>query len=309
MWRALDAAASGSRARVNRRLSPTQRAGRSVIIVLDAKHIPYDFADRRAIGGGAKELLQRWHVVPARAGRTVINVAAAGPTDRRTRFREIVRGEERSRKNDPDIGSRYVRRWRGSGYPGLACYAVMSKLVPLPAACYGQLAVKGDDRAHDDAEPVAEHAAGRQAFEFRAEQRAVDREQGCDLVGSDARSVVAHDDARQVAVDRDAVCAGIERVVDELLRDDPPELAGLTPRFLRQCPRVERKGANRRARTGSGFVAVPAIPRRSRIRRIRSAAVAITITHSVYPIRRRFMQVEALQRYRTCSTVTFDAPA
>src|SRR6516165_10552393 len=127
MWRALDAEASGSRARVNRRLSPTQRAGRSVIIVLDAKHIPYDFADRRTIGGGAKELLQRWHVVPARAGRTVINVAAAGPTDRRTRFREIVRGEERSRKNDPDNGSRYVRRWRGSDYPSLACYAVMSK--------------------------------------------------------------------------------------------------------------------------------------------------------------------------------------
>jgi hypothetical protein len=103
-----------------------------------------------------------------------------------------------------------------------------------------QIAFEGGDGAHDNPEPVADHAACRQSELLGRYQRPVDTEQVWHFVWVQPRAIVGDDPAVTFWVD-DYLSAGICSVIDQLAQCQLADVARLASGLLRDCPRVEEQ--------------------------------------------------------------------
>ena len=98
------------------------------------------------------------------------------------------------------------------------------ELEPHAAGDHGQGAVRGQHRASDHAQAVAERAAGRQAQELGGHQRTVDAEQARDFIRIEAGAFVLDEISAFDFACRHAR-PGIERVVGKFLENEASQQA------------------------------------------------------------------------------------
>ena len=149
-------------------ISRIERLDRQQIDVIDgnAEDFLGDFVDRRLFWRGGDQLRDGLARVPGALRQLAVNLAKAGQGDRGAGEGDVCGSEDRSRKAKLDDGAGLANRWSLTDNLGFAGNGVGSEFKAGAAGGNPDLAPKGGNRAHHDAQSVAQHTAGWQALEL-----------------------------------------------------------------------------------------------------------------------------------------------